>query len=415
MSGGLLQLAAVGAQDAYLTIDPEVSFFKMSYNRHTNFSVETIPAVFTGNTTFGQKVTCTIPRNGDLVTSMFLKVGLGDLNPGVTSLSDLKLYWTNSIGHAMIHEVELEIGGTIVDKQYGIWLEVWSELTQKEEKLVGYEKMIGKLHDNSTDLSIDDSHAHEMNLMIPLSFYFCRDIRLALPLISLQYHDVKVSFRFADITKCVWKKTGHESEPIPSSCNMFSASLMVDYVFMDTDERRSMAQESHEYLIEQLQYTTDNIPSGNTSSNINICFNHPVKEFIWSIEENTTDTHPFTFSKLDANNEPVTFDTESFRKAKLQINGHDRMCFQDSEYYRLMVPFQRHTRVPGRNIYCYSFALKPEDPNPTGSINMSRIDNSRLILELKSTARNDRIFHTFATNYNVLKVQSGMAGLAFSN
>ena len=413
MSGGLLQLAAIGAQDAYLTIDHEVSFFRMSYNRHTNFSVETIPAVFTGSTTFGQKVTCTIPRNGDLVTSMFLKVNLQDLNPGITDLSQMNYFWTNSIGHAMIQEVELEIGGTTIDKHYGIWLEIWSELTQKEEKLVGYERMIGKLHDNSTDIMGDDSHAHGMNLMIPLTFYFCRDIRLAIPLISLQYHDVRVSFKFANLEDCIHKRDGFNT--IPHSCNMFSANLMVDYVFMDTEERRSMAQDTHEYLIEQLQYTVENIPMGNTTSNINLCFNHPVKELIWAIEENTTKTLPFTFKKLQMSGDNCeTTEDETFIRAKLQINGHDRMCYQDAEYYRLMMPFQRHSRIPGTPIYCYSFALKPEDPNPTGTINMSRIDMARMNLEMKPSLI-DRQFHTFARNYNVLKVQSGMAGLAFSN
>lgn len=424
MTGGLLQLAAVGSQDTYLTVDPEVSFFKMSYNRHTNFAIETIPAIFNGTPEFGQRVTCTIPRNGDLVTGMFLKVELQDLNPGNHMCPHF--FWTNSIGHALIEEIELEIGGTLIDKQYGAWLEIWAELTQKEEKLVGFEKMIGKMHDNNTNLTqYNECHGRAMSLMVPLSFYFCRDVRLALPLIALQYHDVKINLKINSLDKCVWIHGNHTLSELPSTAKNIGLNLMIDYVYMDTDERRMMAQNTHEYLIEQVQYVNDSIPKNLTSKNVCLSsLNHPCKELIWAIEEQSDETLPFTYAKLaietetDANgvvtNSTVVTTNETFKNAKMVINGHDRMCEMDSMYYRYMVPFQRHTRVPGKPIYCYSFALKPEDSNPTGTINMSRVDNSQLVFEFDS-AINNRNIHAFAVNYNVLKVQSGMAGLAFSN
>ena len=351
MGGGLLQLVAYGAQDVYLTGNPQITFFKVVYRRHTNFSIESIQQTFNGTPGIGKRVTCQISRNGDLVHKLYVVF----TNPSDDNLTD---------GRDCIAKVEVEIGGQLIDRQYGDWMKIWNELTLPAGKESGYNEMIKA---TSNIDPIPNTKAY-----VPLEFWFCRNIGLALPLIALQYHEVKINIEF-------------------SSTGFSDATLWADYIFLDTDERRRFAQLSHEYLIEQVQFTGgESINSSNLSAKLS--FNHPVKELIWQEKSNIT-----------------------LGKTKLMLNGNDRFAERDTKYFTHVQPYQHHTNIPDSdcNINVYSFALKPEEHQPSGTLNMSRIDTAQLKISDISQATGE--VNIYAHSYNVLRILSGMGGLAYSN
>ena len=413
MGGGLLQLVAYGAQDVYLTGNPQITFFKVAYRRHTNFALEAIEQTFNGNPTYGSRVTCQISRNGDLINRMYLQV-----KPSAGG------GYVNYYGLRLLNYVEIEIGGQKIDKHYSHWLYVWNELTLPKSKRYGYSEMVGGLGGASVA---------NKTLYIPLEFWFCRNIGLALPLIALQYHEVKVNINFETATKC------------GAGAGTFNASLWVDYIYLDTDERRRFAQLSHEYLIEQLQFTgQEAITSGAVKTKLN--FNHPCKELVWFIAKDT-DTNVnnwFNYTtKFNAVNTVLATNaslntalmqsdinyinklssdpSNPVKNAKLVLNGNDRFYERPGRYFNLIQPYQHHENIPSNaGINVYSFALKPEEHQPSGTLNMSRIDTAVLNLTFENDITNgynssDYTLFVYAVNYNVLRILSGMGGLAYSN
>jgi hypothetical protein len=389
-----------GAQDIYLTGNPQITFFKVVYRRHTNFSMESIQQTFNGSADFGRRVTCTISRNGDLVHRMYLQVSL----PALTSVPSGE-GWCQYIGQHLIKTVEVEIGGQRVDKHYGSWMNVWNELSQTQGRKIGYNTMVGSNLRAGTSGTIPAT-----NLYIPLEFWFCRNPGLALPLIALQYHEVKINIEFAPLSECTsFGKTG---------ISLTDASLYVDYVYLDTDERRRFAQVSHEYLIEQLQFTGDETAVGGANK-FKLNFNHPTKFLAWvirtSVAENDQEWFNWTTDDLD----PVSglpVGSNPVITAKLQLNGHDRFSERDGNYFNLVQPYQHFDNVPATGINVYSFGLKPLEHQPSGSCNFSRIDNATLQMTLPTAYTTyGAKCKIFAVNYNVLRIMSGMGGLAYSS
>ena len=467
MGGGLMQLVAYGAQDIYLTGNPQITFFKVVYRRHTNFSMEAIEQTFNGSADFGKRVTCTVSRNGDLMHRVYLQVTVPAVTAGAGGFR-----WLNWLGHVLIKNVEVEIGGQRIDKHYGDWMHIWNELTQSPGHKVGYANMVGNVP-RLTQLTPVGAKTPEVDLYIPLEFWFCRNPGLSLPLIALQYHEVKINLEFRSASECYFGV----ATTVPS---LEAASLYVDYIYLDTDERRRFAQVSHEYLIEQLQFTGDESVSS-VSNKIKLNFNHPCKELVWVVQKdahvdtassaatkgkqwfNYTDAVDHTWktgtpgdalggglvnynlqlSGLNDSSTDTNVDsTLSFENsdgvttgsylamsqvdngfnpvlsAKLQLNGHDRFSERLGRYFNLVQPYQHHTNVPATGINVYSFGLKPEEHQPSGTCNMSRIDNATLQLTLTAATvagNADAKVRVYATNYNVLRIMSGMGGLAYSN
>ena len=381
MGGGLMQLVAYGAQDIYLTGNPQITFFKVVYRRHTNFSMEAIEQTLSGTVAASSSVTSTISRNGDLISRMYIQH-----TPGANAEF-------NNYGHLMLDYIELEIGGQRIDKHYGHWMEVWAELTEVnptgstadvDAGLVGSHTLFQRM---ACAGGVTDAAANPGMIFVPLQFWFCRNPGLALPLIALQYHEVKVKIAFTNALR-----------------TSGATSLWVDYIYLDTDERRRFAQQSHEYLIEQVQYQNS---SSSKSHELN--FNHPVKELVW--------TGPRTWDNTSSNNGQVanTVLTAS-EKYTLKLNGHDRFSARDRLYFTRTQVWQHHSGYGAvtdgsiDSIAVYSFALKPEEHQPSGTCNFSRIDNARLDL-----ANTTQELHVYAVNYNVLRIMSGMGGLAYSN
>jgi hypothetical protein len=547
MGGGLMQLVAYGAQDVYLTGSAQITFFKVVYRRHTNFSVEPIPQTFNGAPDFGRTVTCTINRSGDLITNMYAAVKL-------RAVSGEHFGYVRRVGLAIVQHYKIEIGGTKLDEQYGDWLNIWYELSHKVGQERGFARMVGDVPELTT---VDTNNKPQYQLYVPLQFWFNRNNGLALPLIALQYHDVRVTIDFRPASQCVnIPSTG----TVPSIA-MDEAQLVIDYVYLDSEERKRFAQASHEYLFEQLQFTGSESVAGITNK-YRLNFNHPSKFLVWAshlekystpndyvayttgsdweaareryakvmwlatrdnltqdgnnftvnagatgnqgevwtpaataaavtsgintkvtaqaifetdISGSTTpaamsatldnvvlltnnftmedlslttadslaqfgtpsaaatafsEAHSFTVvdhfnygNNLDRSDNPVV-------AAKLQLNGSDRFQERDGHYFNYVQPWQHFSNTPADGVNVYSFALKPEDHQPSGTCNFSRIDNATLNLRLGAKnhdgdssylastvggANSNSLLNIYTVNYNVLRVMSGMAGPAYSN
>ena len=416
MGGGLLQLVAYGAQDVYLTGNPQITFFKVVYRRHTNFAIEAIQQTFNGTAGYGQTVNCQISRNGDLINRVYLQVTLPKITtPGTTLIAGTR--YVNYVGLRLIKSVLIEIGGQQIDKHYSDWLYIWNELSLPRGKRYGYDTMVGA--------DKDITSFNDTTLYIPLEFWFCRNVGLALPLIALQYHEVKIKIDFDTKANCAFDlvDTAATADAVATPGNVpdiTDMSLWVDYIFLDTDERRRFAQLSHEYLIEQLQFTgADSITGGTTDSmkSIRMNFNHPCKELVWTIKKTDAGVYWNNYSTAGgssiANNDHLD-SANPVTNAKIMLNGNDRFATRKGDYFTLVQPYQHHENTPDKyhqGINVYSFALKPEEHQPSGTLNMSRIDTA--VLSLSSSISG--VISIYAVNYNVLRILSGMGGLAYSN
>jgi hypothetical protein len=436
MAGGLMQLVAYGAQDVYLTGQPKVTFFQAVYKRHTNFAMENIQQTVNGTPSDSGRVSVTIARNGDLVGNMYVA-----LKPTATATanltSDNAIYDSCWVAERAIASVELTIGGQRIDKHYQAWFRLYAEVFLSESDKINY----GKLTSSPVAASTTDKNY----VYLPLLFFFNRNPGLYLPLIALQYHEVRLDF---DLTASFTKYFGASSQVF---------EVWANYVYLDTEERRRFAQKGHEYLIEQVQHTGgDSITAD--SQTVRLSFNHPVKELIWCYQ-NTTSTSQnsmWNFSTATSNVQ-VTLAQEGssasmlphelgcphllsnvlvatqnpwfeegspkgavdgcevgpLRDFKLVLNGQDRFKEQLGKYFNQYQPYVYHSGTPYPGIYVYSFALQPEEHQPTGTCNFSRIDNAQVSLNMKRLTT--PLQKMFAVNYNILRIQSGMGGLAFSN
>lgn len=568
MAGGLMQLVAYGAQDVYLTGNPQITFFKVVYRRHTNFSMECIELSLNGNADFGRRTTVTVTRNGDLITKVYLLVTLNAVQLSQGS----QFGWVRRLGNAMINNVEIEIGGSRIDRQFGIWLNIWYELARHAgDGERGYLKMIGDVPELT---NYDGNSKDEYNLYVPLKFWFNRHVGLALPLIALQYHEVRFNIEFNDARELYVANNAFKTNDY-RNVSIKDCLLLVDYVYLDSEERRRFAQVGHEYLIEQLQFTgVESVTSSNQKYNLK--FNHPTKELIWAMiqgnynsglafpcytnaedwstvlddcalkilqesvlllnapvcepdcydnghstlvtpgeqppssgvwedftpnEAGTTangkihvtnmspdktlwiNTDSLVMTSMTSysltgkiyatitvsasnvititnvstdltvrdlsipvslmndtratSNDACVYQYHNYgilidgsgnpvSKALIQLNGQDRFDAREGSYFNYVQPDQHHTNTPADGINVYSFSLHPEQHQPSGTCNLSRIDNTVLNIWFADQTQksglpslgffnsNNELF-IYAYNYNILRVMSGMAGLAYSN
>jgi hypothetical protein len=512
-----MQLVSYGAQDIYISGNPQITFWKILYKRHTNFAVESIEVTFNGQADFNKRVTAVINRNADLMYKTYVQVVL----PEVSLTGTKGFRWLNYIGHRLLKQVEVEIGGQRIDRQYGDWMQIWTQLSTEAGTVAALDSLIGNTHElvlmkRSTGIALDATcSASETTiscvpragtpaktLYIPLQFWFCRNPGLAIPLIALQYHEVRINVDFETWQNCQYAESATGAPEARAASSLAAASLYVDYVYLDTEERRRFAQQSHEYLIEQVQYTgAESITS--SSNKIQLNFNHPVKELFWVVQRDSfvdctpnqnfitevNGCQPFNYSddfstdgiitslltqanaaaaangaggagvsnsatavlgqnvtqyssmvgadSLDVGGvgefesgvnyllAKVILDSgvrcegkNPVEVAKLQLNGQDRFTEREGSYFDRVQPYQHHCRTPSTGVNVYSFALRPEEHQPSGTCNFSRIDKATLQLTVSlNTVTGSRTaqVRVYALNYNVLRVMSGMGGLAYSN
>jgi hypothetical protein len=434
MGGGLLQLVAYGAQDAYITGNPHITFWKVLFKRHTNFAIEAFRVNFTGMPTYGQRVVAIVNRNADLIWKTYIEVTL----PATDSGSVVR--WTGGaqrrLGYLLLKKIEVEIGGQIIDTHYGEWLYLWETLTANFDTAVKLDNMAGGPY-SSADTSATSCQGRPDVLYVPLQFWFNRNPGLALPLIALQYHEVRFNITLEDTINLVEgaSATGASlaaaAAALPALKDM---ALYIDYVYLDVEERRRFAQASHEYLIEQLQFSGEQTIT-TSSGRIDLTLNHPVKELIWVFQD-ARKTDCSLPGGAAAFTRPFTYD-DIVNRARIQLNGQDRFDERYGDYFWKVQPYQHHTGggftrlidqtsvipVSAPNpINVYSFAISPEEHQPSGSCNFSRIDTATLVYDSKIGSVGSYPsksfpynFRMYAVNYNIFRIMSGMGGLAYSN
>jgi hypothetical protein len=568
MGGGLLQLVAYGAQDAYITGNPQITFWKGLYKRHTNFAMEPFRVNFSGQAQWGTKQTAIIGRHADLLYSTYLQVELpvSSLISGTngTIQGSTPYVWNNeqgALGFNLIKYVELDIGGQIIDRLYGEWLFLWSALSKpfdQRQKLGSLLSLPCRDGEGPSRLTFSpgcapDGRQLKPNILyIPLEFFFTKNPGAALPLIALQYHEVKINIYWNDpemiaanftnkaefVIQTGTTSTFIECPPLSTIPSPTNASLYIDYIYLDTEERRRMAQASHEYLIEQTQFNEEkSIVAAN--NRIDLTFNHPVKELVWvcqpsyyrdcrlmaavqEYEKQVSGNNLLSYTLTDTNGTnwvagtratytisysstggsytvvlatagsgyydssadsvltfagtllggrspandltvtvtndtgsvftvsgtpplsyiirsrltPFTYNRDPVYEQWIQINGQDRLDRRYGDYYSRVQSYQHHSGgAPGPGVYSYSFALKPEENQPSGTCNFSRIDTATIVMNMaglgtssagplasitnpnfaKSPDYENWDVRVYAVNYNILRVMSGMAGLAYSN
>jgi hypothetical protein len=434
MGGGLLQLVAYGAQDAYITGNPHITFWKVLFKRHTNFAVEAFRVNFTGMPTYGQRVVAVVNRNADLIWKTYVEVTL----PATDTSAAVE--WTGGaqrrLGYLLLKQIEVEIGGQIIDRHYGEWLYLWETLTANFDTAVKLDNMVGGPY-SSFETSAPSCQGRPNVLYVPLQFWFNRNPGLALPLIALQYHEVRFNITLEDKINLV-EGAGPTGAQLAAAADALPAlndmALYIDYVYLDVEERRRFAQASHEYLIEQLQFSGQQTIT-TSSGRIDLTLNHPVKELIWVFQD---------ARKVDCSlpgaaaafTRPFTYD-DIVNRARLQLNGQDRFDERYGDYFWKVQPYQHHTGgafsrlidetavVPKslpNPINMYSFAISPEEHQPSGTCNFSRIDTATLVYDSKigdagsyPSKAYPYNFRMYAVNYNIFRIMSGMGGLAYSN
>jgi hypothetical protein len=414
-----MQLVAYGAQDLYLTGTPEITYWRAITKRHTNFSVESIEQVWNGAVAMGKRVSCTVSRNGDLVNGMFLEISMKQTGP------------TWYPAEAVVKELEFELGGQKIDRHYSDWFRIYDELFRTGEQKAAYKNLTN--FDWTSEQSTTESVTRK--LYLPLIFFFNKEPAQALSLVSLQFHEAKLHLT-----------TASSVEGIDSSS--LDIKLFADFVFLDVAERKKFASTSTEALIEQLQYNGAE-SKGATSNNIRLTFNHPVKYLVWNLTAGKHGLYNLSAPNGVFGTKDDTLPTgesdiynDAFapvKTAKLQLNGHDRFSERAGTWFSKVVPYQCCGSRPQAGLYMYSFALHPGRQQPSGTCNFSRIDNATLNLTYKTkvsgaqdaanvadgdsygvqwsnpSTTNFESVHTWAVNYNVLRIVSGMGGLAFSN
>lgn len=428
-AGTLIELVARGKQDTFIIGNPNYSFFKSIYKRHTNFSIESVQNIFNEAPQFGGRSTCFIDKKGDLLNAIILEIELPPLYQGIS--------WVNGIGNFIIDTIDLQFGGQLIDRITGQLLDIWSELITDASIKSAYYDMIGKYTTFNFNSATNSQH-----LYIPIPFWFCNNISQSLPLIAMQYTDISISVTFKPFDFCWFKQqpgttdpaTWSNTNPIPQIINAY---LYADYIYLDTYERRKfLSTEVFQNLIEQFQMCNP-IQKLNLINNISAPFflNNPVKELIWvyksnyalSINDHVNYGNVINYSSSAPHSANGTQNIQTIPpiyNVQLKYNGNDRFDMRTGKYFWRVQPYQRHTYGPDQYIYVFSFAVKPEELQPSGTCNFSKIDDAHFIftfndcinaLGTQSNSPQDGYFIIYARSYNILKISSGMAGVLFSS
>jgi hypothetical protein len=355
MGGGLLQLVAYGAQDAYITGNPHITFWKVLYKRHTNFAMEAMRVNFTGAPAYGQRSVIVVNRNADLMFRTYLEVTLPDTRATATGAAR-DVFWSaggrRRLGYLLIQQVEIEIGGQVMDRHYGEWMYLWESLTSPYDQSVRLDQMMGA-NVQGTYSTPAGCNGRPAVLYIPLQFWFCRNPGLALPLIALQYHEVRLNFIFRQATDLVQNITtgggawpGGVSAAAAALPRFKDAAVYVDYIYLDTDERRRFAQQTHEYLIDQLQFGLQQSITSQTVR-LDLTLNHPVKELVWVYQDaRMLDCalvgQPFGSVPAANNTQPFQY-ADIANRCRLQLNGQDRFDERFGDYFWKVQPYQHHS------------------------------------------------------------------------
>jgi hypothetical protein len=498
MTGGLLQLVSVGYADMFLTHKPEITMWKKVYKRHTNFAIEAIPQFFNTKPDFGSRVTCTISKNADMISRMYLVVNLPPIGKflnvpgeaGIGNASIAKCAWIKNIGFQLVKLIELEIGGVIVDRQYSDWLFIWSQLTTTSGKKRGLDMMIG----NKPELYTFTNGKESYQLYVPLYFWFCIHSNLALPLVAMETAEVKVNIEFNTLDNCLVLAPSHymnidddvvlfkpgdilrqtvknvtyyakfvdydvltkrlyytkitpepfvTSQPIVGLANvndalthgtvtpasaerlyldktkyfshllnlsLGSAYLLVDYIYLDLPERLKFLRSDHEYLIDVVQFDNDKLLF-HSNNKIKVGYNNLCKELVFRGQYDYLAQgyakEKFAYTNMNGNN--------LIKKAKLLLNGQERIKDTSIEYFEWLQPYQAHKSPAPDGVSVYSFALTPETHQPTGAVNLSMVNDIVLDVTVDKGVSYQRPIkmRVYSLTSNILRIIDGVVSVAF--
>jgi len=417
-TGAVLQLSFVGIQDKFLTGNPQITHFKSVIKRHTNFSMETIEHQYTGKLSSDNKIKFPLQRVGDLISRIYLKISLPALQ---TTPGDGGTYisWANSIGYMLIEYIDIQIGDKVIDRRYGEWMNIWSELSTNASKRDTLNTMVGK-HDVYTSAT----QCGSLDVTIPIQFWFCNNLGLSLPIIALQRQNIDIIVKLRKF-KNLWTTNNTDREAANTLLHNNSyinnnivdyddATLLVDYIFLDCEERKYFAQNKHYYLLEQVQQADQLLQTNNVDNVIELSFNHPVKEIVWVI--NTTEAkEKGELTNYSSSTYSITTNPSApIVNAVLKFEGTERFPTRNEDYFRITVPYSFHTRVSDNYIYAYSFSEFPEKLQPSGTANFSRIDTSTLQLKMIESPKESTI-SVYALGYNIYRIMGGISGILFAS
>jgi hypothetical protein len=414
-TGGQIQLLAEGdIEKAFINVNPNITAFKSVVKRYTRFAMDCMPLYFDGTPTFGKKIVCELPQYGDLLGSLFLGVNL----PAITHKDGRPAEWVNSIGHALIQEVSIEIGEEQIDKQTGEWMEMWTALTIPSGKREAFNAMIGRVDGlGEANYDISGKLMGPMNLMIPLHFWFCGDSEMFLPICAIKHHRIRICVTIRPLDGLYVGADPLDPCPDPiNPADIIDITLWANFVHLGVDERRRFVSSVHDYIIEQVQYTPPiSIPPAATFVNVPLEFKHSVKEFFWYMKPDRLAREPMNFSSVGAFETGKRVDIMS--SAVLQLDGYELLPERTADYFRIFRPFECHTHVPiNRFIYCLPVCLHPESSQPDTTLNLSEINAANFLFNINNAVIPERGFCTtrvYAKNYNVIRVVEGMVGLLF--
>lgn len=396
MSPSIFQLQALGIQDVYLTKDPQINIFKYNYYRYVNFAADTVKLNLNSAASFGQKVTCDVPKRGHLLSKMYLHLKLPKINFSTGTYA----CWSDTIGYGIFSDpIELQIGGVVVERLYPQFMNAWDELTNNNKQL-GKNFMLLK---SDTYVANYTNAEKTVDLIIPLDFWFTKRYNSALPLLSMTQQDIKVNFRLKRFLECV-NYDGDE----PEGVDIIESNIYAEYIFLDDVILKQFQAQKHQYIIEQVQYNGDEIVNPSSGvHNSDLKFSHPVKELVFfAVETNNLDTNnTFSYSKSSD-------DLPLIEEASLLLDGKYRFERLPEFYYRTIFPDSVHSVIPMKYIYCMPFSLRPEDNQPTGSLNMSRFNDITLALRLCQSNPQMKLF-VFALSYNVVTIENGVLTMEF--
>ena len=409
MVTGNLQLTSTGSADRILTGNPQFTFFKAIYKRHTKYSTNTIEVSESTSCRFGSSVRFKINKNGDLLKNVFLELKVNGLDQTQGGASWVG--FTNSFLPSLIEHMELHINEQRIDRINGEFLDIYNEIMLSQGKRIAHDNMIGK-YENPLAVQTNAVN-NEYTFYLPIPFWFCENISASLPLIALQHSDIYINIKLRESKELV-KSDVQLSSITDINGKKFeiqSLKMFGNYIILDAPERRLFASKSHEYLITQHQNVVDYVKSGNVTKIVNLPLRHSIKYITWVIRNqfpcDTLNGNNWTnYKKTDGSNPLVT--------AKLKFNGMDYINDMDTDYYTKVVPYYYFPNNPRKYINIYSFSEKPHCWKPSGHYNFDTVDDSDLILTLNEHTNNKEIL-VFAENYNVLRISSGIAGLAFNN
>jgi hypothetical protein len=503
MTGAIIQLVAKGIQDIFITENPQITYFKIIYRRHTNFSSEEIPQFFTHKPNFGKKVSCKLSASGDLIGKTYLVITLPTIKPFY--LDDgtidpyLKFAWVRKIGFSLIKTIDIEFNGEIIDKHYGEWLNIATELfTRKLDK--GIDKMIGNIEKLYTFTQTKDKYT----LYIPLHFWFCKHSSLSIPISCLHHCDVKINLELNEFESCYllnptnyieidddlvtftendyitqtvdnqvavgqfssydpltkrlyYRRISKNKFISPTSdlslsqqknyiissgykyvypkidvnsklyyckklddVNIKECYLLVNYIYLDSDERNRIIQNKHDYLIEQLQiFNTQTISSSNFIAKADSV--NPSRYFVWVVQQQyltekyNNDFFNYTDSYIYNNN--TQMGKSLVNTENIIFNGHDRISEQTYKYFNYMQILKHFKQSVTEGYNVYSFCISPDLFNPSGASNMTNIPKCQIKMSLSNIINdnNNALFRGYSVSQNIFRISDGICGSLFIN